>query len=276
MTGPKYSEARRAVTIARGEFHDGCLVVAHRGASALEPENTLASFESALRAGADVVELDVRLTADGIAVVLHDPDVAATTDGMGYVHELTVGQVKSLDASGGHGLSQEIPTLAQALDLLAVHDAAANLEIKNLPGEPAFDSPRESILEASVATVRASRFTGPVLVSSFNWLTIERCRDLAPEAHTGFLTIAPVDPWASLVYVRQHGHDFVLPQTPALAAAGEEFVREAHEAGVRVGTWVADDEDLLATLFGWGVDAVASNDPLRAVAVRNRVLGRSQ
>jgi glycerophosphoryl diester phosphodiesterase len=276
VTGPKYSEARWAVTIPRGEFHDGCLVVAHRGASALEPENTLASFESALRAGADVVELDVRLTADGVPVVLHDPDVAATTDGTGYIHELTIGQVKDLDASRGRGPRQEIPTLVQALDLLADHRAAVNLEIKNLPGEPAFDSPRESILEAAVAAVRASRFPAAVLVSSFNWLAIERCRDLAPELRTGFLTIAPVDAWASLVYVQHHGHDFVLPQTPALAAAGEGFVREAHAAGVRVGTWVADDEDLLATLFGWGVDAVASNDPRRAVTVRDRVRERTQ
>ena len=264
------------MTIPSGEFHDGCLVVAHRGASALEPENTLVSFESAARAGADVVELDVRLTGDGVPVILHDPDVAATTDGTGFVHEMTLGQVKSLDASGGRGDRQEIPTLAEALDLLAGHGTAVNLEIKNLPGEPAFDSPRESVLGRAVETVRASRFAGPVLVSSFNWLTIERCREIAPEARTGFLTIAAIDPWASLVYARQHGHDFVLPQTPALAAAGESFVREAHQGGVRVGTWVADDEDVLATLFGWGVDAVASNDPRTAVAVRDRVLRTAQ
>jgi glycerophosphoryl diester phosphodiesterase len=242
----------------------------------VEPENTLVSFESALHAGADVVELDVRLTADGVPVVLHDADVAATTEGTGFVHELTLGQVKALDAGGGGSARQEIPTLAEALDLLAAHDAAANLEIKNLPGEPAFDSPREAILEGAIGVVRDSRFSGPVLVSSFNWLTIERCRDLVPGVHTGFLTIAAVDAWAALVYVRHHGHDFVLPQTPALASAGEAFVREAHDTGVRVGTWVADDEDLLAELFAWGVDAVASNDPQRAVAVRDRVRGPRQ
>lgn len=273
MTGRKYSEAHRAVTIPSGEFQDGCLVVAHRGASALEPENTLASFESALRAGADVVELDVRLTADGIPVVLHDPDVAATTDGTGFVHEMTVGHVRRLDASGGRGSPQRIPTLAEALDLVADHGAMVNLEIKNIPGEPAFDSPREAVLVAAVAAVKASRFDGSVLVSSFNWLTIERCREVAPEVRTGFLTIAPVDAWAALVYVRHRGHDFVLPQTPALVEAGEPFVHEAHRTEVRVGTWVADDENLLATLFGWGVDAVASNDPARAVAIRHRVRG---
>jgi glycerophosphoryl diester phosphodiesterase len=264
------------VTIASGEFHEGCLVVAHRGASAVEPENTLVSFESALRAGADVVELDVRLTSDDVPVVLHDPDVASTTDGAGFVHELTLGQVKALDASGGRGLRQEIPTLAEALDVVADHGAAANLEIKNLPGEPAFDSPKESILEGSRDVLRSSRFTGPVLVSSFNWLTIERCREVMPDVHTGFLTVAPVDAWAALVYVQHHGHHFVLPQTPAVTAAGEAFVRDAHRAGVRVGTWVADDEDLLATLFGWGVDAVASNDPRLAVAIRDRVAEAAQ
>jgi glycerophosphoryl diester phosphodiesterase len=76
------------------------------------------------------------------------------------------------------------------------------------------------------------------------------------------------------VYVRQYGHGFVLPQTPALLAAGEDFVRQAHGEGIRVGTWVADDEEVLATLFEWQVDAVASNDPARAVAVRDRVLGQ--
>jgi glycerophosphoryl diester phosphodiesterase len=247
------------------------LVVAHRGASLLEPENTLAAFEAAAQAGADVVELDVRLTADGVPVVLHDADVAATTDGTGFVHELTVGQLKRLDASRGQGPRQEVPTLEEALEVIGRGGAAANLEIKNLPGEPGFDSPREATLAAAVEAVRSSGFGGALLVSSFNWLTIERAKELVPEVPTGFLTVAVVDAWAALVYVRTHDHDFVLPQTPALVAAGEGFVRDARREGVRVGTWVADGEDLLAKLFRWGVDAVATNDPALAVSVRDRV-----
>jgi glycerophosphoryl diester phosphodiesterase len=252
------------------------LVVAHRGASAREPENTLVAFEAATLVGADIVELDVRLTSDGVPVILHDPDVSATTDGTGFVHELTVGQVKRLDASRGRGRPQEIPTLAEALEAIGGGHTGVNLEIKNLPGEPAFDSPREATLEAALEALRAARFAGPVLISSFNWLTIERARELAPQVKTGFLTIAAVDPWASLVYVRTRGHDFVLPQTPAVVAAGEGFIREAQADGVLVGTWVADDEDVLATLFGWGVDAVATNDPGLAVEVRDRVSPRAQ
>jgi glycerophosphoryl diester phosphodiesterase len=244
------------------------LVVAHRGASARAPENTLAAFEAAVADGADVVELDVRLTRDGIPVILHDPDVSATTEGTGFIHELSLDEVKRLDAARGRGERQEIPTLAEAL--VSIRGAGVNLEIKNLPGEPAFDSPREATLEAALDVLRTARFEGPVLVSSFNWLTIERARELAPEAMTGFLTIAAIDPWAALVYARAHGHDFVLPQGPALVAAGADFVRDARTDGVRVGTWVVDDEDLLSTLFAWGVDAVATNDPRLAVEVRAR------
>ena len=269
------------MTIGRDEFHEGsfrtapgsseCLVVAHRGASAAEPENTLLAFEAALAAGADAVELDVRLTSDGVPVVMHDADVAAATNGSGFVHDMTLAEVKRLDASGRAGIGAEVPTLAEVLE--AVGDrGGVDIEIKNLPGEPAFDSPREAVLEATLETLEASAFRGPVLISSFNWLTIERCKELAPEIPTGFLTIAAIDAHAALVYTRSRGHDFVLPQTPALLEAGEALVREAHEQGVRVGTWVADEEPVLETLFGWGVDAIACNDPAAAIAVRARVL----
>jgi glycerophosphoryl diester phosphodiesterase len=246
------------------------LVVAHRGASAAEPENTLAAFESALSVGADAVELDVRLTSDGVPVVLHDPDVSLTTDGSGLIHEMSLAEMKRLDASGGRGPRQEIPTLAEALGTIGDR-GGIDLEIKNLPGEPAFDSPREAVLEAALETLESQSFPGPVLITSFNWLTIERSKQLFPELPTGFLTIAAIDAHAALVYTRRGGHDFVLPQTPALVEAGEELVREAHGSGVRVGTWVADDQAVLETLFGWGVDAVACNDPAAAVRVRDRV-----
>jgi glycerophosphoryl diester phosphodiesterase len=269
--GREYSDGLGPVTIARSEFESRNLVVAHRGASASEPENTAAAFQAAVTAGADVIELDVRLTSDGVPVVLHDPDVSATTDGSGPVHELTLAELKRLDASGGREGRHEVPTLAEALGVASRGGIAVDLEIKNIPGEPAFDSPEERVLRAALETLEESGFQGSVLVSSFNWITIERSKELAPELATGFLTVAAVDPHAGLSYSRQHGHDFVLPQAPALLQAGESFVEDAHADGVRVGTWTVDREADLATLFGWGVDAVASNDPALAVAVRERV-----
>jgi glycerophosphoryl diester phosphodiesterase len=243
------------------------LVVAHRGASVELPENTLASFRGALDAGAQVVETDVRLTADGVAVVMHDSHVSRVTDGEGLVNELTLAELKRLDASGGRGPRAEVPTLAEVLELVRGR-AGINLEIKNIPGEPGFDSPREATVEAALADLERTGFDGPVLVSSFNWLTIERSKELAPEIATGFLTIAGVAPSASLVYVKGAGHQYVLPHVASLVEAGESFVKEAHDAGIRVGTWTVDDPELAATLFSWGVDAIATNDPQSILRVR--------
>jgi glycerophosphoryl diester phosphodiesterase len=244
-------------------------IVAHRGASAAYPENTLQSFEGAIETGADVVELDARLTSDDVVVVMHDGDVAVTTDGTGHVHELTLAAVKALDASNGRGPRIEVPTLEEALRALSGR-AGVNVEIKNMPGEAGFDSPKERIAEQVVTLLDEVAFQGPVIVSSFNWLSIERVRELAPDLPTGFLTIGAIDPWAALVYAKSHGHSYVLPQSPALFEAGGEFVQEAHREGLLVGTWTVDDPEAIARLFEMGVDAVATNDPGMAVPIRDR------
>jgi glycerophosphoryl diester phosphodiesterase len=243
------------------------LVVAHRGASVSHPENTLPAFEAAIATGADVIELDVRLSADGVPVVLHDPDVSRSTDGAGLVHEMTLPELKRLDAAAGRGERSEIPSLREALEL-ASGRVGVDLEIKNIPGEPAFDSPTEAVVTAAIAELERAAFVGEVMISSFNWISIERSRELAPGVPTGFLTIGVVEAEAALVYARGAGHDWILPQVEAVLRAGPAVVEEAHDAGIRVGTWVADDEETLRTLFEWRIDAVASNDPALAIRVR--------
>jgi glycerophosphoryl diester phosphodiesterase len=242
-------------------------IVAHRGASVSHPENTLEAFEAAVAAGADAVELDVRPTRDGVLVVLHDSDVSATTDGVGHVHRMTLDEVKALDASGGAGRA-EVPTLHEALTLLSGR-AGIDIEIKNLPGDPGFDEGREVAATEIVRLLDELSFDGSVLVSSFSWLSIDRVRELNPSIPTGFLTGAVVDPASALHFVREKGYRFVLPQVDGLTAAGEPFVRECREAGVRVGAWTVDDPGRIAELFGWGVDAVVTNDPAAGVAVRD-------
>ena len=79
-----------------------------------------------------------------------------------------------------------------------------------------------------------------------------------------------VDPWAALVYVKARGHRFVLPQAPSLFAAGRGFVETAHADGIRVGTWTVDDPEAIERLFDMGVDAVATNDPEKAIPARDR------
>ena len=241
------------------------LVVAHRGASATHPENTLVAFDAAIAAGADGIELDVRLTGDGVPVVLHDEEVGVVTDGSGPVHSMALDEVRTLRVRG-----EPVPTLDEALRTISGR-ALVDIEVKNLPGERSFDSPRESIVAAVAESVQRVAFSGPVIVSSFNWLSIERARELLPGAETGFLTVAGIDPRAALVYARSRGHEYVLPSVDALLAAGEGFVREVADAGLKVGTWTVDEEERLEVLFGWGVHAVASNRPELAVRIRDAV-----
>jgi glycerophosphoryl diester phosphodiesterase len=243
-------------------------IVAHRGASLRHPENTLEAFEAAIAAGADVVELDVRLTADGVPVVMHDLDASRTTDGSGLVHELPLEALKRFDASRGLGPRTEVPTVSEALEVLGGR-VVVNLELKNLPGEASFDSPREAVAEAAVGLVKAFGIGEQVLLSSFNWLTIERVRDLDPEIMTGFLSTAAMDPAEALRYARSKGHRFILPQVEGLLASGEELIQEAHDHEVLVGTWTVDEPEVLERLFGMGVDAVATNAPETAVPIRD-------
>ncbi|HEX9411333.1 MAG TPA: glycerophosphodiester phosphodiesterase [Actinomycetota bacterium] len=249
-------------------------IVAHRGASATHPENTLASFLAAAGAGADMVELDVRLTADGVPVVLHDPDVSRTTEGSGSVHLMSLKELKRLDASGGRGPRAEIPTLHEVLEALSGR-VGVDLEIKNLPGEPSFDSPREAIVMETLRLIDETRFDGIALVSSFNWLSIERAKERSPDIPTGLITTAAVDPWAALVYVRIKGHDLLLPQASALFDAGESFLDAAHADGIRIGSWTVDEPEAVERLFTMGVDAIATNDPAMAVPIRDRFRERA-
>ena len=240
------------------------LLVAHRGASSTHPENTLPAFETAIALGADAIELDVRLSADGVPVVMHDADVGRTTDGVGLVHELTAEELSGLNA-GTASDPMPVPLLADVL-ALASGRAAVAVEIKNNPGDPAYETDGERVVEGALAEVGRARFEGPVLILSFNPRSISAARSIAPDVATGFLTTELVDPREALAHVVDAGHDFHLPGSRALLAVGRAFVDEAHGAGVRVGTWTIDDAETIDRVVGWGVDAVATNDPALGVA----------
>ena len=242
-------------------------VVAHRGASSTRPENTIASFDEAIRLGAQIVEFDVRLTRDGVPVVIHDPAVDRTTDATGFVHDLDAAEIATIHVGDDTTLgAMEVPTLDQVLDVLSGRAAAA-IEIKNIPGEPAFDPARERVVQAVHAGLERVGFEGPVLVISFNPASISASKAIAPGVPTGFLTTDLVDPREALAFAVAQGHDMVLPGTRASIPAGESFVEEVHAAGIRAGTWTVDDPETVRMLFDRGFDAVASNDPAMALGV---------
>jgi glycerophosphoryl diester phosphodiesterase len=242
-------------------------VVAHRGASAREAENTLAAFELAIGAGADVVEFDVRITGDGQAVVMHDPDVGRTTGGTGLVRELRLERVRALDIVLRNGSRAQVPTLEEALAGCSGR-VAVDIEIKNIPGEPDFDPQRESAVEATLAALDAVAFSGEVLISSFNPLSIALAKELAPEIATGLLTVDAVEAGVAFAYAREQGHGWILPSVASVLAAGPAFPGEVHAAGMRLGTWITDDPEVAVDLMRSGVDAVATNDPETIVVAR--------
>ncbi|MDQ7840625.1 MAG: glycerophosphodiester phosphodiesterase family protein [bacterium] len=232
------------------------LIVAHRGASGEAPENTLAAFRRALEIGVDGVELDVHLTSDGEPVVIHDPMLDRTTDGLGLVRDQTLAAVRRLDAGRWFGerfAGERVPTLAEALDLL--RPVRVIVEVKNgpiyYPGIAARVA--AEVRAAGHPSVTASSFDHPVLVE----LKAEATR-LGTTLDTAVLYVGrPVNP---VGLARDAGADALHPHWAYLTP---ELVGAAHAAGLRVETWTVDDPLYLAHVMGMAPDGVMSNHPGR-------------
>jgi glycerophosphoryl diester phosphodiesterase len=237
------------------------LVVAHRGASAEAPENTLAAFDLAVQVGADAVEFDVRVTADDRPVVIHDATVDRTTDGSGPVRGLTLEEIRRLRIAG----AQRVPELGEVLGLLSGR-SGVDIEIKNVPGDPDFEPDRERAVELVHEALDAAGFVGEVIVSSFNPLSLAASRRLRPEVATGLLTNIDIDVDAAVTFAAGQGHRWVLPFVDQVRVAARRASATAHDAGLLLGTWLTDDPPVAVELFAAGVDAVATNDPRRVVA----------
>lgn len=218
-------------------------VIAHRGASAAERENTVAAFALAVALGADGIELDVRRTADGRPAIHHDPDLP---DGR------PIASVLAAD------LPAHVPLLDAALD--ACGELVVNIEIKEPPELDA----------VVVAEVRNRAMAGRTIVSCFDLRTVDRVRALDPGIPTAFLTYHGVDAEAAARTIglcRDRGHAALHPWDHGVDLA---LVERAHEAGVAVNTWTVDDPDRIAQLAAWGVDGIVTNVPDVAL----RALGR--
>ena len=236
------------------------LVVAHRGASAAAPENTLAAFDLALEQGARFVECDVHLSADGVPVVIHDETVDRTTDGGGSVADLTLAQLQALDAGrwlGPRFAGQSIPTLDATLALCA-GKARVFVELKRGGGQALVDSALASIA-ASACDVAVISF-GPDEVSA-----VAKSRADLP---LGFLVgrgrvLAHGVP-SVLTAATEMGATFISPQHDVVDAA---FVILAQRANLPVSVWTVDDPGRMNALSDLGVDAVTTNRPDLALKV---------
>lgn len=234
------------------------LVIAHRGDSAHRPENTLASFASALELGAELVELDVQITQDGQVVVLHDATVDRTTDGKGDVRFMRLAELRKLTAGypqrfGDRYAGERIPTLAEALALLRGR-ARAMIEIK---ADSVGDDAASGIEARALAEVRRADMEQDVALLSFDRRALLRCRDQAPAITRGYLFYrAATD--EVLEGARAVGSTLVMPEKGMLC---EELRERARAAGLRVATWVVDDPDELRSLARYDLFGVGSNRP---------------
>jgi glycerophosphoryl diester phosphodiesterase len=217
-------------------------VQAHRGspdAATGVRENTLDAFARARSLGADGVELDVRLTADGGLAVHHDPAV----EEVGLIAELATSALPSY-----------VPLLAEALE--ACTGMVVNIEIKNQPHEPGFD-PTDRAAGEVVALVEAMGRTGSVVVSSFWSGSLAAVRSAGSAVPTGLLVVSAFDPLASIAAAADLGCAAVhLP----VGLVDRATVATAHAAGLAVAAWTVADEATLAAVLGADVDTVITDD----------------
>lgn len=226
---------------------------AHRGASAAAPENTMEAFSLAAQMGADGIELDIQLSADGEVVVLHDETVDRTSSGSGRVCDLTLAQLRELDFSCGMAAyaGTRIPTLREVYAAFAKSGMFFNVEIKCEQGD------YRTLCEKALVLEKEAGMAGRVLYSSFNWDAMREVRALCPQAETALLYERAL--WSPQNYALQLGAGAVHPSGYTLLVPG--VVRRCHKKGVRVHAWTIDSPFALRQMARMGVDAVITNRP---------------
>ncbi|MBR2990681.1 MAG: glycerophosphodiester phosphodiesterase, partial [Solobacterium sp.] len=186
------------------------LIWAHRGASAYAPENTLLAFQKAIAMQADGVELDIQLTKDDQIVVIHDEWIDRTSNGTGWVKDMTLAELRQYNYNRTHPEYEhaDIPTMAEVLDLFKGTDLTIDIELKT--GVVFYDHLEEKIL----ALVREKGMEDQVNYSSFNHYTCRRIKELKPDAEVGFLYMD--GPIGMPQYAKKYGMDAINPWIPNL------------------------------------------------------------
>ncbi|RDU37749.1 glycerophosphodiester phosphodiesterase [Neobacillus piezotolerans] len=236
-------------------------IYAHRGSKGTHPENTLEAFKEAVRLGVDGIELDVHLSKDGKLVIIHDETVDRTTDGSGNVRDMTLDELKSLDAGSWFGWEFQgaaIPTLDEVLELLAGTGIMLNVEIKSdvIP----YEGIEQKVLEA----LERHSYKEQAIISSFNHYSLKKVRKLDPYIETAILFMEVLhEPWAYAKTIGAFGLHVYLP------VAYTEMARTATNLGVPVRVFTVNKEKNMRELIQLGVDTIMTDYPERALEIRN-------
>lgn len=236
------------------------LVIAHRGACRYAPENTLAAFRLAADQGAPAIELDAKLSADGVVVVIHDATVDRTTNGRGAVSSLSHSRLKSLDAGGFFGpqfAGEPIPTLEEVFDAVG-RRLLINVELTN------YASPADRLVEKVVELVRSFHLEERVLFSSFQPVNLFTARRLIPEVPRAILALPGRKGWWARSFLMRS----IAPQAvnPYFTDVSPAFVERQHASDRKVNVWTVNDPADLERLIACGVDGLITDDPPNAFA----------
>ena len=215
------------------------MIMGHRGAKALEPENTLLSIKRAMEIGVDAVEIDVQLTKDKEVVVIHDSTVDRTTNGKGPVGSYTLEEIKKLDAGKG----EKIPTLKEVIEFVK-DKVGLIIELKE-----------EGTEDKVVGLINKHSLYGGAYVISFWHMAVKRVKEMDSRIKTGVLLVGcPVD-----ACIARSASADALVMNYAFVSKG--LVDKAHQEGLKVFIWNIDDRDMLKPYVDMGVDGIGSNDP---------------
>ena len=228
------------------------LVIAHRGASAYAPENTMEAFRLAHEMKADGIEIDVHFSKDGHIMILHDEKIDRTSNGQGKVTDYTLDELKFFDFGckfKNEYTGTKIPTLDELYEFMAPTDMVLNIEIKtNDPLMP----------RALYELAKKYGMDGRVIYSSFDHMQLQRMLDIDASAFVaplyGFNMIKAWDYAENMGALASHPKHTQLTLFP-------EYVEKCHEKGIRVHPWTCDKPELIKSLADAGCDAIITNVP---------------
>lgn len=235
-------------------------VLAHRGDARREPENTLPAFAAAMRGGADGVELDVRLTRDGVPVVIHDATVDRTTDGHGRIADLSSAELRRLrcgtaDEEGGGPV---VPLLEEVAAWARDQQAQLHVELKDA-------EPRHRLLNGVVEIVETWGLAHLVTVSAFDASLLRQLRAISPLEVALLHTPARPRPWLTAQHLGASGL-----HSP-WRNCGPELERHARTAGLRLRAYTLDTAAEITTALASCLDGIITSDPGLAVRLRDEL-----
>ncbi len=235
------------------------IILAHRGDSACAPENTLPAFEQAFQKGADGAELDVKLTADGRVIVIHDPLVNRTTNGSGRVSAFTLEEIRKLDAGAWFDpkfSGVKIPLLEEVFEA-AGKDRLLNIELTN------YATPRDGLAFRVCDLVKKHKMEERIIFSSFLPANLKIAARLLPQVPRGLLAM----PGIAGAWARSFGFMFGDYQAlhPHISDVSREQIQRIHRVGRRAHVWTVNAAEEALRLKHWGADGIFTDAPQTVV-----------